>query len=116
LYIDPAWQTEGGAEGYRWAGFWGEAATSGGNVWPIIEFTTLGGQPSFRFWESVPGGWHEMGLPEDFAWGEFQSLTITLQSDGHFRFDVGDLSFLSASTYDAASIDEIILQGYNQLP
>src|SRR5690606_16284064 len=118
LFIDPSWETEGGAEGYRWAGFWGVATNAAGEIvnYPIIEFTTLGGQAGFRVWESADGGvWHDLGLPAGFAYGDFLTLTLELQADGSFLYRIGSLTY-ETEAYDAVEIDQVILQCYTQTP
>jgi len=115
LHIPSDWSPETGGS-FRWAGFWGVATDATGEIvnYPIIEFSTLDGVATFRAWES-DSGWHDFGLPSDFAYGQFYTLTITLQADGTFLYQVGDATYTSA-VYDAVEIDKVILQGYNQIP
>lgn len=120
LYVDPTWETAGGDAGYRWAGFWGVAYNAAGEItdYPIIEFTTLGGEARFRAWEGAGDGtWHDIGLPSGFEYGQFYTLDIALQANGSFVFTVGDATYTSA-VYDTATseIGDVILQGYNQDP
>jgi hypothetical protein len=116
LYMDESWEPTGD-EGFRWAGFWGVATNAAGEIvdYPIIEFTTLDGDARFRIWESSDESWHDIGLPSGFSYGEFETLEMTLQSDGTFLFQIGDLTYTS-DVYDAVEIDSVILQGYNQVP
>ncbi|WP_316975794.1 right-handed parallel beta-helix repeat-containing protein [Shumkonia mesophila] len=115
LYIPSNWSpSEDGS--FRWAGFWGVATDAAGEIvnYPIIEFSTLNGVATFRAWES-DSGWHDFGLPSDFAYDQFYTLTVTLQADGTFLYQVGDATYTSG-VYDAVEIDKVILQGYNQVP
>jgi len=115
LYIPSGWSPDAGGS-FRWAGFWGVATDAEGAIvnYPIIEFSTLDGVPTFRAWESNTG-WHDMGLPSGFAYDQFHTLTITLRDDGTFLYQVGDATYTSEA-YDAVEIDRVILQGYNQIP
>ncbi len=115
LHIPSDWSPETGGS-FRWAGFWGVATDATGEIvnYPIIEFSTLDGVATFRAWES-DSGWHDFGLPSNFAYGNFYTLTVTLQADGTFLYQVGDATYTSG-IYDAVEIDKAILQGYNQVP
>jgi hypothetical protein len=94
------------------AGFWGVATDASNNVdaFPIIEFTSTGGTPEFRAWDSA-GSWVDMGLPTGFSYNQFITLTMTL-SGGNIVYQVGDLT-QTVSAYGATQISSAILEGYN---
>ncbi|MBE0533285.1 MAG: right-handed parallel beta-helix repeat-containing protein [Rhodospirillales bacterium] len=116
LHVDESWQPSGD-EGYRWAGLWGvtyNAAGENTEDYPIIEFTTLGGVPRFRAWDT-DNQWHDFGLPTGFEYGQFYTLTITVQPDGSFLYQVGDAVYASSLTSNGAvELGDVILQGYNK--
>jgi VCBS repeat-containing protein len=116
LYVDTTWAPDGN-EGYRWAGLWGVTYNAAGvntEDYPIIEFTTLGGQARFRAWDN-DNQWHDFGLPTGFEYGQFYTLTITIQPDGRFLYQVGDATYASELfSNGAVEIGDVILQGYNK--
>jgi hypothetical protein len=114
LYVPMDWATSG----RRMAGFWG-TAVNGANVitgYPIIEFTSDGGVPRFRVWNSTgSGSWVDLGLPTGFAYDQWYTLEMALLSNGDFMYSVGDLS-LTVPGLSTVSISNVILQGYNHTP
>lgn len=115
LYVPAAWATTG----RRMAGFWGTAVDGSNAVtdYPIIEFTSDGGVPRFRGWNSAgAGSWVDMGLPTGFAYDQWYTLNIALTGDNHYIYSVGDLSLTLAADPTTVSISNVILQGYNHTP
>ena len=115
LYVPSGWASTG----RRMAGFWG-TAVDGGNVisgYPIVEFTSDGGTPRFRVYETGTGDWVDLGLPTGFAYNTWVKLTITsLPSPSHeFLYTVGDLSYTTqtGSEYLSTRLANVILQGHN---
>ena len=111
LYIPSDWATTN----KRMAGLWGTAidASNGVSAYPIVEFTSDGGVPRFRGWNSDPGGWIDMGLPTGFAYNNWYTITIKLTGD-KFIYQVGDLT-LTENALGSVSISNMILQGHNNL-
>ncbi len=106
LFIDSSWAT-----GQRRAGLWGQ--TSDPNNTPVLEFTSDGSGARFQGWDTVNGGWLDLGLPGDsaFAFDQWSKLNILLDG-GNYIYSVGDKS-ASVSTGGATSLEHVILQGYN---
>ncbi len=111
LYIPADWATTG----RRMAGFWGTAfdAASAISLYPIIEFTSDGGDPRFRVWPADPdvGGWQNLGLPTGFVYDAWYTLTIEL-AGADAIFTVGDLTH-SLHANGSVEIGNVILQGHN---
>jgi hypothetical protein len=111
LYIPVDWATTG----RRMAGFWGTAfnAANGISLYPIIEFTSDGGDPRFRVWPADPddGGWQDLGLPTGFVYDAWYTLTIEL-AGADAIFTVGDLTH-SLYANGSVEIGNVILQGHN---
>lgn len=125
LYIDPAWEPAADATtGFRQAGFWTTALNDDGNIgaYPIIEFSTLDGAATFRVFTGVSvSQWEEVTLPDGIPYGEFIDLKIAVNDDGSVTYTIGSETFTTTSddpdnTFDVASLDNVILQGYNQDP
>lgn len=113
LFIPADWATTG----RRMAGFWGTGFDAFNIVsgYPIIEFTSDGGVPRFRVWETGSGGFVDLGLPTGFTYNKFYSLHIELEVSGEFKYSVGDLSYTTTTgaPYGTVSIGNVILQGHN---
>ncbi|MBK7094708.1 MAG: HYR domain-containing protein [Saprospiraceae bacterium] len=111
LYIPSDWETTG----RRMAGLWGSAidVSNGISAYPIVEFTSDGGIPRFRGWNSDPGGWIDMGLPTGFAYNKWYTISIRLVGNT-FIYQVGDLA-LTENALGSVSISNMILQGHNNL-
>ncbi len=122
LYIDPAWEpAEDATSGFRQAGFWATALDSEGNLhYPIIEFSTLNGDDTFRVYTGVGSSgaaeWINLGLPEGFEYGSFQDLKMSVNDDGSVTFEVGNLTQtvgMDNGGFSVSSLDNVILQGHN---
>lgn len=108
------------ASNRRLAGFWGTAFNTGNTIsaYPIIEFTTTGGSPRFRGYESGTGAWVDLGLPPGFVYDQWVTLKIKLVS-GEFEYKVitaqGTLQHTTTSNSSDGStrLGNVILQGYN---
>ncbi len=123
LFIPSDWATTG----RRMAGLWGTGADADGNLpqpsadqsYPIIEFTSDGDNPRFRFWQSGDGGgWEDMGLPDGFTYDTWVTLEIALLPGKQFSYKVsteaGDLTEESVTDHGQSEyIGNIILQGHN---
>ena len=125
LYIDPAWEPDDGATtGFRQAGFWTTALNAEGNIgaYPIIEFSTLEGVATFRVFTGVSEVlWQEITLPDGIPYGEFIDLKIAVNDDGSVTYTIGSETFTTDSsdpdnTFNVVSLNDVILQGYNQDP
>lgn len=125
LYIDPAWEPAVDATtGFRQAGFWTTALDAEGAIgaYPIIEFSTLDGVATFRVFTGVSETmWQEITLPEGIPYGEFIDLAIAVNDDGSVTYRIGTETFTTDNsdpnnTFDVVSLDNVILQGYNQDP
>ncbi|QPH54147.1 right-handed parallel beta-helix repeat-containing protein [Pontivivens ytuae] len=126
LYIDPTWEPgDGATSGFRQAGFWTTALGDDGEIggYPIIEFVTLDGTATFRVYTGIGSGdeadWIDIGLPDGFEYGSFQTLEISINDDGSVTYVVGDLTQTVGTengNFDLASFDNVILQGYNAVP
>ena len=111
------------ASNRRLAGFWGTAFNGNTiSAYPIIEFTTTGGSPRFRGYESGTGAWVDLGLPPGFVYDQWVTLKIKLVSGGEFEYKVitaqGSLQHTTTSNSSDGStrIGNVILQGYNTPP
>ncbi len=122
LYIDPAWEpADDATSGFRQAGFWTTAIDAEGDLhYPIIEFSTLNGEDTFRVYTGVGSGgeaeWINLGLPGGFEYGSFQTLNISVNDDGSVTFQVGNLTQtvgLDNGDFNVVSLDNVILQGHN---
>ena len=109
LYVPAAWATTNS----RMAGFWGTAtdASNAVSAFPIVEFTSDAMNPRFRGWDTLLGGFVDMGLPAGFAYDEWQTLNIDLIGTD-FVYSIGNLS-LSFDANGSTSIANTILQGHN---
>jgi len=116
LYIPSGWATTN----KRMAGFWGVAtdASNAVSAYPIVEFTSDGGVPRFRVWESGTGVWVDLGLPGGFAYDSWITLSMKLLATGEFELRAGSLLYTTISSAPDASIKlkSIILQGHNYDP
>jgi len=114
LYVPSDWETTG----RRMAGLWGTAVNAAQEIaaFPIIEFTS-DGDARFRGW--IDGDWIDIGLPPDFTYDAFYTLSSTLLESGEFLYTIsGSGGSIGAITnvYAANGIIEIanvILQGHN---
>ena len=111
FYIDPAFD---GASG-RTGGFWGTGFDSGGNTtFPIIEFF----DNQFQVFDSVNDsdgtGFRTVGVQSGFAFGEFVTLTISLDSVADlFSFSVNGELLSTEEAGGAVEIGNVILQNIN---
>ncbi len=117
LYIPAAWATSN----KRMAGLWGVAvdATNAVSGYPIVEFTSDGGVPRFRVWESNgTNNWVDLGLPASFAYDTWVTLKIRLLPSGEFLLSAGSLTYLTHTSAVDASVrlKSVILQGHNYDP
>lgn len=108
LTVDQAWLDSGFEQ--RWASLWGVAGDGSPVVsgYPIIDFTTSGGNARFEVWDSNAGTWND--LATGVTAGTYR-LNIDL-TGGNFVYTVDGHS----SSFDAAgstNIGSVILQGYN---
>lgn len=113
LYVPAAWATTG----RRMAGLWATAfdASDAVSAYPIVEFTSDGGKPRFRGWESGTGTWVDLGLPAGFVYDTWVNLRIELLPSGEFRFVVGNIRYETNTSAPDATVRlaNMILQGYN---
>ncbi len=117
LYIDASWA----ATGRRMAGMWGTGfdVSNAVSAFPIVEFTSDGGVPRFRGWESGTGVWVDMGLPAGFIYDSWVRLRTQLLPSGEFTYTVvtaqGTLQFTTTTSAPDATTDigNVILQGHN---
>ena len=107
LTVDQAWLDSGLQQ--RWASLWG-VGTDGTDVtsYPIIDFTTSGGNARFEVWDSNLGTWND--LVTGVTAGDY-TLNIDL-SGGNFSYTVGAQSW-SFDAGGSTQIGSVILQGYN---
>jgi len=93
------------------AGLWGTAfdATNEVSLYPIIEFTSDGGNPRFRGWNN--GVYVDMGLPVGFTYNSWYSLSIRLVGS-NVIYSVGNLS-ATVPAEGSTTIGNMILQGHN---
>ena len=99
----------------RWAGFWGVAKDSSGDIsgYPIIEFAIRDGQAGFYGWETEGGGeWP--GVKEIDKAGTY-NLRIEMNEDGTFSYFVNDEKFYTTTqpTDPSVELSAVILQGYS---
>jgi nitrous oxidase accessory protein NosD len=117
LFVDGSWSSTG----RRMAGMWGTAFDAGNAVsaYPIIEFTSDGGTPRFRGWESGTGTWVDIGLPSGFVYNNWVTLRTQLLPSGEFLYTVvtaqGTLQYTTTTSSGDGSVDilNVILQGHN---
>lgn len=110
VYIPSDWATTG----RRMAGFWGSATngiTPAITAYPILEFTSDGGNPRFRGWNNGP--WVDMGLPAGFAYDQWYTLGIAI-SGSNIIYTVGNLEAVVPGL-GSADLANVILQGHNTL-
>ena len=116
LYVPADWETAN----KRMAGFWGVAVDASDVVsgYPIVEFTSDGGNPRFHVWESGTGYWIDLGLPTGFTYNSWVTLKIRLLPSGEFLLSAGDLDYVTVTSAPDASVrlKSVILQGYNYDP
>lgn len=110
LYIPEDWESTN----RRMAGIWGVGLNAADTIslYPIIEFTSDGGNPRFRVWpvDAYAGGWIDLGLPTGFVYNSWTTLEMVLDTD--VTFHVGDLSQTFGAN-GSVSFGNVILQGYN---
>ena len=101
----------------RWAGFWGVAKDSSGEIsgYPIIEFAIRGGQAGFYGWETEgDGGWPENAFHSITDSGIY-TLRIEMNENGTFSYFVNDDCFFTTKvpTDPSVALSAVILQGYS---
>lgn len=99
----------------RWAGFWGVAKDSSGDIsgYPIIEFAIRDGQAGFYGWETEGDGeWP--GVKEIDKAGTY-NLRIEMNEGGTFSYFVNDEKFYTTTqpTDPSVELSAVILQGYS---
>ena len=99
----------------RWAGFWGVAKDSSGDIsgYPIIEFAIRDGQAGFYGWETEgEGEWP--GVKEIDKAGTY-NLRIEMNEDGKFSYFVDNEEFYTTRKPADPSVElsAVILQGYS---
>ncbi|MBK8832277.1 MAG: hypothetical protein IPN60_15755 [Saprospiraceae bacterium] len=117
LYIPAGWASTS----RRMAGMWGTAFDGSNAVsgFPIIEYTSEGGVPRFRVWESGTGVWVDLGLPAGFLYDNWVTFRTQLLPSGEFLLtvitDQGNLEYTTTTSAPDASVDilNVILQGHN---
>jgi nitrous oxidase accessory protein NosD len=114
LYIPADWANSG----RRMAGFWGTAVDAEGNItgYPIVEFTSDNSSPRFQGWDSTEG-WIDMGLPSDFQYDQWYTLSIELRGNAFVYAVDGELETIPGVLVndDHRQLDNLILQGYNNV-
>lgn len=99
----------------RWAGFWGVAKDSSGDIsgYPIIEFAIRDGQAGFYGWETEGEGKWPVVKEIDKA-GTY-NLRIEMNEDGTFSYFVNDEKFYTTTKPSDPSVElsAVILQGYS---
>lgn len=114
LFVPQEWQ---GAD-ERFAGFWATVgninysdSSTEDNVtgYPIIEFYN----GTFRGWDGS-GGWIPIGLPSDFEYDSWQTLTLEIRGN-EIVYSVGDVEVVSSSqtSDEHYHFGNVILQGHN---
>lgn len=109
LYVDGDWETSG----RRMAGIWGTGvdATDTITAYPIIEFASSGTAGYFQYWDGA--AFQTLGLPSSFAYDEWYTLQIDLDTDlDLFTFTVGDLTATNSAS-GTVEFANVILQGHN---
>ena len=116
LYVPADWDTTG----RRMAGIWGTAVDDSSTItaFPIIEFASDSGSGQFQVWDGA--GFVQIGLPSDFVYDEWYTLSATV-TPTTFEFTVSAatgtstdvLSFTDATNDGSTSIANVILQGHN---
>jgi len=113
IYIPGAWATSG----KRMAGLWATAFNAGNAAsgYPIVEFTSDGGVPRFRVYETGSGLWIDLGLPTGFTYDSWTNISIKVLPSNEFLYTVGDLSYITQTGMASASVrlGNAILQGHN---
>lgn len=101
----------------RWAGFWGVAKDSSGNIsgYPIIEFAIRDGQAGFYGWETEgDGGWPQDAFYHINTPGIY-NLRIEMNGNGTFSYFVDNEEFYTTGQPADPSVElsAVILQGYS---
>lgn len=101
----------------RWAGFWGVAKDSSGNIsgYPIIEFAIRDGQAGFYGWETEgDGGWPQDAFYHINTPGIY-NLRIEMNGNGTFSYFVDNEEFYTTGqpTDPSVELSAVILQGYS---
>lgn len=101
----------------RWAGFWGVAKDSSGNIsgYPIIEFAMRDGQAGFYGWETEgDGGWPQDTFYHINTPGIY-NLRIEMNGNGTFSYFVDNEKFYTTGqpTDPSVELSAVILQGYS---
>lgn len=118
LYIDPDWEDKAVR-----AGFWVVGDNGAGErdqLFGILEFVNLelstsgesaqGNHEGWRFWDSTIG-W--TNLPTDFAYGEWATLGIELDTDAQLYNYYINGSYVISATGGENFIRELFLNSYN---
>ncbi|WP_296989377.1 hypothetical protein [uncultured Desulfovibrio sp.] len=102
----------------RWAGFWGVAKDSSGDIsgYPIIEFAIRDGQAGFYGWETEGEG--EWPVVKEIDKAGTYNLRIEMNEDGTFSYFVNDEKFYTTDQPSDPSVElsAVILQGYSYQP
>lgn len=101
----------------RWAGFWGVAKDSSGDIsgYPIIEFAIRDGQAGFYGWETEgDDGWPQDAFYQINTPGIY-NLRIEMNGNGTFSYFVNDEKFYMTGqpTDPSVELSAVILQGYS---
>lgn len=101
----------------RWAGFWGVAKDSSGDIsgYPIIEFAIRDGQAGFYGWETEgDDGWPQDAFYQIDTPGIY-NLRIEMNGNGTFSYFVNDEKFYMTGqpTDPSVELSAVILQGYS---
>jgi hypothetical protein len=114
LFIPSNWATSG----KRMAGLWGVAVNASSEVkgYPIVEFTSDGGNARFRAYDN--GTYVNMGLPAGFVYNSWVTLKIKKLPNGEFQLSVGELNYVTKNlaVYANVRLKSAILQGHNYDP
>ncbi|WP_165354702.1 VPLPA-CTERM sorting domain-containing protein [Tropicimonas sp. IMCC6043] len=108
FYIDPSFENAAG----RFGGIWGTGIDAGGAVsaYPILEFF----DNQFMAFDFLNGGWIGLGLPTGFAYGEFVTLSISLNTHtDQFTYSVSDEALLTGAANGTVGLADVILQNVN---
>lgn len=116
LYIPNDWENRSDVRAGMWA-----TANNGNLSYPIIEFTNnpeeenTNPKPRFRVWQSNTG-WVDVGLPNDFSYNSWVTLTTTLNtSSDEVTYTIDNLSH-TLDGQNATQFINVILQGHNPIP
>lgn len=118
LEIPSGWLTSSfDGKDTRWAGFWGVAKDSSGNIsgYPIIEFAIRDKKAGFYGWETEgDGGWPQEAFYHINTPGIY-NLRIEMNEDGTFSYFVNDEKFYTTAQPSDPSVElsAVILQGYS---